>query len=100
MKHFESYYALCKNQDWIEEKTNKTSDLPSELEYEKLGAHTSKHDYQKLFTQACIHLQRVYKVISERYCNSSEEKIEYLIKGLDVCRESKLKKKINLNFYA
>ena len=92
MTHFEHYYVLCKNQDWTVDKSNqcylnepnKKSDLDHDLD-------NYNHE-DKLFTQSCIHLQRVYKVISERYCLNSTEKIEYLIKALDVCKESKSEK--------
>jgi hypothetical protein len=87
MTHFEHYYNLCKDQDWIDDKTNKRY----AKETDKKNDLDNYNHEDKLFTQSCIHLQRVYKIISERYCKDSSEKVEYLIKARDVCKESGVK---------
>ena len=85
MTHFEQYYNLCKNQDWEDDNSNAGYAKAAD---KKIQTENYYHD-KKLFTQACINLQRVYKVISQKYCSDSSEKVEYLIKALDVCKESK-----------
>lgn len=44
-----------------------------------------------MFKDGCIHLGRVYKIISEKFASDQNEKIEYLSKAYDVCKASAIK---------
>jgi hypothetical protein len=94
MEHFQEYYNLTKDTNYV--KTNKFADLsPSDIEKLKQKNKINIEDFlkniedDKLFTEACIHLQRTYKIIADKYAKNIDEKISYLSKAYDVCKSSK-----------
>lgn len=43
---------------------------------------------RSMFEDACVHLQRVYRIVANRYARDMAEKIDYLKKAFDICKES------------
>lgn len=89
MRHYEAYYELTsKNKDWTNEKhiRLRQEQNPNINDiYDCLKYNTNA----KLFIDACINLQRIYRVIANKYAQDNEEKIAYLTKAFDVCKESR-----------
>jgi hypothetical protein len=94
MEHFQEYYNLTNNTSHV--KNNKFEDLsPNDIEKLKNINKINVEDYLKniednnMFTDACIHLQRIYKIIAYKYTKDIDEKIDYLSKAYDVSKSSK-----------
>ena len=94
MDHFEEYYNLTKGTDWIKknsfEDLNKAELLRLEnIKNENVEDYLRTLEDERMFIDACIHLQRIYRVISNRYAKDLEEKIQFLSKSYQVCKSSK-----------
>jgi hypothetical protein len=102
MEHFQEYYNLTKGKDWqlqqqFEDLTKKNIDKINMIKKVNIQENIRSLADDKLFTDACIHLQRIYKIISSKYCGTQEAKIDYLTKAYEVCKNSKLFFKSVLN---
>lgn len=42
-----------------------------------------------MYIDACINLQRIYRIVANKYAKNIDEKIMYLTKSQDVCKSSK-----------
>lgn len=94
MDHFQEYYALTRNKDWpathnLDDFSKKDMDKISSIKKANIQENIRNLADEKMFTDACIHLQRIYKIISNKYAKTQEEKIEYLTKAYEVCKSSK-----------
>lgn len=94
MEHFQEYYNLTNNTNYV--KNNNFEDLsPADIEKLKKINKINVEEYlkniedNKMFTDACIHLQRIYKIIANKYAKDINEKISYLCKAYDVSKSSK-----------
>jgi hypothetical protein len=94
MEHFQEYYNLTKNTNYV--KNNKFDDLsPTNIDKLRQINKINVEDYLKkiednrMFIDACIHLQRIYKIIANKYTKDIDEKISYLSKAYDVSKSSK-----------
>lgn len=94
MYHFEQYYNLTKSTDWhtrqkFEDFTRDDLERLENIRRQDVETEFKEFYNSEMFTQACLHLQRIYKTVSNRYANEQEEKIEYLTKTYEVCKSSK-----------
>ena len=96
MEHFEAYYEMSKGQDWLVQtsfedlgKSNRSKF--TNIRSEKVEPHLKSlvENGTTMFMDACIHLQRIYRIMSNRYAKDIDERIDYLKKAFDVCKESK-----------
>lgn len=95
MEHFQEYYNLTKDTNYT--KNIKFEDLShddiaklKQINKINIEDFLKNIDNDKLFIDACIHLQRIYKIIANKYATNIEEKISYLTKAYDVCKSSSI----------
>jgi hypothetical protein len=91
MNHFEQYYSLSKDKDWLKADNQ----LPYGLANEYMTITVNEEDlvYDKdnrVFTDACINLQRIYKIIAKKYAKTIDDQTNYLTKAYEVCIDSKI----------
>ena len=72
--------------DFNEDEIEKINEIKSS----QVDAELKRKMDDKMFTDACVHLQRLFKIMANRYSKDIEEKIEYLTKAYDVCKSSEL----------
>jgi hypothetical protein len=96
LQHFEAYYTLSKDQDWS--VVSHFDDLSDEdrlklikMRNENVEENLRSLENNSMSLNACIHLQRLYRIVANRYGNSLNEKIEYLKMANEVCKSSKIK---------
>jgi hypothetical protein len=104
MYHFEQYYNLTKSTDWhtrqnFEDFTRDDIEKLESIRRQNIETEFKDFYNSQMFTQACLHLQRIYKTISNRYANEQEEKIEYLTKAYEVSKSSKYRNKVQKKCY-
>lgn len=95
MQHFETYYKLSQGQDWsvknsYEDLDKSDQQILNEIKTRNIEKHLKESDLSNMFIDACIHLQRLYRIIAYRYAKDLSEKIEYLKQAYDVCKVSKI----------
>jgi len=93
MEHFQEYYNLTKGHDWqlvqhFDDLNKKDIDKINMTKKANIQENIRSLADDKMFTDACIHLQRIYKIISSKYCGTQEAKIDYLTKAYEVCKSS------------
>ena len=95
MSQFQEYFGLTQGKDW--KLTTNVSDF-SKKDNDRIQA-IKKHNVEesikhliddRMFKDACIHLGRIYNIISNRFAKDPAEKIDYLSKTHEVCKSSKL----------
>lgn len=93
MEHFQECYNLSKGKDWF--LLNKSKDFTkSEIEklnkirYQYAEENLKNLESPTIFVDVCIHLQRIYRIIADRYSVNALEKIETLSKAHEVCKNS------------
>jgi len=82
LDHFEAYYKLCKNKTWA----NSSEEIKEITE-----GNVKFYKNNRLQTDSCVHLQRIYKVLAAKYAKDNNEKINYLQRVYDVSKESGIK---------
>lgn len=109
MEHLEAYHTLSEGQDWALHSTFDDLDKSARARIEKIRQENVEAFLQdkyleesaySMFVDSCVHLQRLYRIIANRYAKDVDEKIEYLKKVFEVCKKSKLKtlESLVLNF--
>lgn len=96
LDHFLQYCALTEGKDW---EVNYQFEDFSKIDRDRILAikrsnveEGVKHLMNdKMFKDACIHLGRLYKAISDRFAKDHDEKIDYLTKAYEVCKSSAIK---------
>jgi hypothetical protein len=94
--HFLQYYTLTQGKDW---KVNYQFEDFSKIDRDRILAIKRNNVEEgiknllddRMFKDACIHLGRLYKTISDRFAKDHDEKIEYLTKAYEVCKSSDIK---------
>jgi hypothetical protein len=90
MNHFEQYYNLSKDKDWLKTLNNLPYGLINESSTQTVEEQDLMYDKDnRLFTDACINLQRIYKIIAHKYAKTIEDQTSYLTKAYEVCKDSK-----------
>ncbi len=94
MHQFQEYYNLTKDSSFTKSPRHEDLSYDDIQQLEKITKSTVEDflrdiDDERLFVNACIHLQRIYKLISSKYSRNLDEKIEYLSKAYEVCKNSK-----------
>jgi tetratricopeptide (TPR) repeat protein len=95
MQHFENYYNLCNGQDWqletrLADLSKNEIDKLNELKRSLIEPELLNIELNTMFEDSCMHLQRLYKLIANRYAKSHTEKLEYLTKVYEVCKSSSI----------
>ena len=95
VRHFQEYYNLTNGTDYVksmslDDFTRDEADKLHKIKSASIETYLRQinDDDDKLFTDACIHLQRLYKIMSKKYAANISEKIDYLSKVYDVCKNS------------
>ncbi len=96
LEHFENYYDLTKGNNWkfiqhFEDLNRKEIDKINMIKKTNIQENIRNLADDKLFTDACIHLQRIYKIMSNKYAKTQDKKIEYLTKAYEICKSSNYK---------
>lgn len=93
MKHFEDAFKLSQGKDWF--YLNKSNDFSKsqveklhQIRFQNVEDNIKNMDSLTIFVDVCIHLQRVYRIIAERYSTNAQEKIDLLTKAYEVCKNS------------
>lgn len=94
MDQFQEYFNLTKDKEWqliqnFEDLSKKDIDKVNVIKKTNIQENIRSLADDRMFTDACIHLQRIYKIISNKYSKTQETKIEYLVKAYEVCKFSK-----------
>ena len=94
MDHFENYHSLTTGKEWrclnyFEDLNKKEADRINLIKKANIEENIRQSIDDRMFTDACIHLQRIYRIISNKFAKNQEEKIDYLIKSSQVCKSSK-----------
>lgn len=93
LEHFEKYYDLTNGQDWTKKNdfpdlnNNETQQL-EKIKTTSVESYLLKLEDQRMFIDACIHLQRIQRIIANRFSKDPEEKIMFLSKAYQVCKTS------------
>ena len=95
MNHFQEYYDLTKGTDWtkknnFEDLSNSDVQMLEKLKNSNVEDYLKKLDDQRMFVDACIHLQRIQRIMATRFSKDVDEKIMYLSKAYQVCKSSKM----------
>ena len=94
MNNFQQYYELTKGTDWtkksdFEDLNNNDVQTLEKIKKANVEDYLKKIDDQRMFIDACVHLQRIQRIIANRFAKDPEEKILYLSKAYEVCKSSK-----------
>ncbi len=94
MNNFQQYYELTKGTDWTkksdyEDLNNNDVQTLEKIKKANVEDYLKKIDDQRMFIDACVHLQRIQRIIANRFAKDPEEKILYLSKAYEVCKSSK-----------
>ena len=94
MNHFQEYYELTKGTDWtkkndFEDLVNSEVQVLEKIKRLNVEDYLKKIEDQRMFIDACIHLQRIQRIIANKFSKDPEEKILYLSKAYQVCKSSK-----------
>jgi hypothetical protein len=96
MEHFREYYNMTKEHDWT--ISNYLKDLSgedikklNEIKNSQIEENIRYKLDEKMFSEACVHLQRLYRILANRYAKNTEQKLEYLKMAHEVCQSSKQK---------
>lgn len=96
VSQFQSYFDLTQGKDWkvkhhFSEFSKPDRDRILAIKRSNVEEGVQHFLDDRMFKDACIHLGRLYKIISDRFATDHEEKIEYLSKAYDVCKSSSIK---------
>jgi hypothetical protein len=97
MEHYEQYYNLTKGTTWrlrisLDDLSEEDMAKLSEMKQSTIEADLAHIKYESMFEDACMHLQRIYKCMANRYAKDHEEKLDYLNRVYQVSKSSKFSK--------
>lgn len=72
----------------LDDLTKEEIDKLKKVKHSMIEPELAHIYYNFMFADACMHLQRVYKIIASRYARDNQEKIDYLNRVYQVCESS------------
>jgi hypothetical protein len=95
MEHYEQYYELTKGTSWtlrisLDDLSEEDIAQLTAMKQSTIEKDLASIRYDTMFEDACMHLQRIYKTIANRYATGHEEKLDYLNKVYEVSRSSQI----------
>ncbi|RNA08109.1 tetratricopeptide repeat 29 [Brachionus plicatilis] len=93
MEHFQECYNLSNGKDWFflnrsKAFTKNQVENLHKIRYQYAEDHLKNLESPTIFVDACIHLQRIFRIIADRYSPIAQEKIDLLTKAYQVCKSS------------
>ena len=93
MNHFEDAFKISQGKDWF--YLNKSKDFSKsqidklhKIRFQNVEDNLKNMDTLTIFVDVCIHLQRIYRIIADRYTTNTQEKIDILTKAYEVSKKS------------